>query len=1149
MKYSKVSKWLMPLLAVTMAGCSGSGSTSTNPSNGDGNTGNLAKLSLVAPSSLPAGIAASVPIILTNNDSTTINNLNYAIDNSSNTTGATITFESASAASCRIIAPKASCTLMADIAATPASHPGSFNIATSQGAVSSASKAVTASSVLLVDVNIGLVQSASNTSSGADGLSLYYPNTVVGNADGCTQVIVTAVVTSANAGSFNTIQLVDGNGNLLNYTTLSGNSGNGMTNLALGSVVTLLVTVPSGSSQLQFKAQTANNGSVVSTAANSNTVIVTDPTATVGIINILPNYFNLTTSYESQIITVANSGNGPISSLSFTPSSPLTELSNNCAATLAAGASCQYVIKFNKNLPQAGTSGITVNYNNGSSAQSATATVNYTGIDPVAGLTISGGNNSNFDFTTRTSTPTQSALVTLTNTGNSNESSFNFNSTSVPDFTTNTTGITNACTQATVLAPTESCSVNLVYTNSTATPTTTAVVPVSYTFGQKGLTATSNIHITYQTIQSTAILAITPSPASFTGIVNNGVDSSSQTINIANSGDDTATAITPAISGTNLALFSVDSTASIANPCGSSILAGESCNLSVKFGPASSSITAGSQSANLDVAYTPYSSAATPNTTSAALSGQVSTAQSAIIAQGTATANGFAGGNGESSGSAYQVEQAPAGSRSTPSTLTYTITNTGSVPATSFYIDGTASQGWSYTGCGTQQAPATLTANGGSCTLVFTLNKANVGAANLDLSTLTMHWVDQDSPDGQAQAMSGTVYTNVYVAPSIAIMTNPSSNISIAPGESFTMSASLSGGYDVAAQTIRAGTNTGAISFVNNNCALNSQNSYTCTISAVAASDALAASSLTITLRNSTTPSMAPVPNLVTFAIAKPYFPFSGPVGITLNSAGTIAFIANYNDSTITLCSVNGSTLSNCADSGATGLSRPRGITLNSAGTIAFIANYNDSTIIQCSVSGGVLSNCTDSGASNISHPAGITLNSAGTIAFISNQGGINTITQCSVSGGNLSNCADSGARGLSNPVGMTLNSAGIIAFIASYNNDSIIQCSVSGGILSNCADSGASGLSNPAGIVLNSAGTIAFIVNQRNSTITRCSVNGGSLSNCADSGASSLSNPVGITLNSAGTFAFITNYGNNAIIQCSVSGGTLSNCARTGTR
>lgn len=77
--------------------------------------------------------------------------------------------------------------------------------------------------------------------------------------------------------------------------------------------------------------------------------------------------------------------------LRFTPSSLLIELSNNCVATIATDANCQYIVTFNKALPHAGTSSITANYNDGSRAQTATATVSYNGANPVAGLTISGG--------------------------------------------------------------------------------------------------------------------------------------------------------------------------------------------------------------------------------------------------------------------------------------------------------------------------------------------------------------------------------------------------------------------------------------------------------------------------------------------------------------------------------------------------------------------------------------------------------------------------------------------------------------------------------------------------------------------------------------------------------------------------------------
>ncbi len=749
--------------AVVLSACGGAGSCTTCSSNSTANTGSLDKLSMVAPSSYPAGVAATVPVVVTNNGTETINNLNYAIDPASNTTGGTITIQAASATSCRIIAAKASCTLNAEIAATPASHPGSFSVATSQGAAKSGISTFLASSVLSVNVNIGLVQMPTNTSSGADGLTLYYPSAIVGTTNGSTQVIVTAVVTSANAGSFNTIQLVDGNGNPLNYTILSGNSGTGMTNLAYGSVVSFLVTVPSGSSQVQFKAQTAANGTVTSTSTNSNTVVVTNPATPTGIMNVSPNYFNLTPNSESQIITLSNSGNGAISSLSFTPSLPLTELSNTCGTTLAAGATCQYVVKFNKDIPQSGTSGVTVNYNNGSTSQSATATVNYTGVDPIAGLTIT-SNNPDFDFTTRTNTPSQTSLVTLTNSGNSDETDFSFSP--VTYFTTNTTGVVNPCSVSTILAPGASCNVNLVYNNSTAIGVTTDVIPVSYKYGQTAGSASSSIHVTYNTIQSVAILAITPNPTNFTGIVNNNVDNNLQTVTVANSGDETATLTSTTFSGSNAALFSVATSSS--NPCGASLAANSSCNQDVQFGPTPAA--AGSQIANLDINYIPYTSA-TAITTSASLTGQVSGAQSAIVASAQTSMSGFTSGDGTQFNS-YQIAQGASAA-----TVTYVITNTGTVPANSFYVSGVASSGWSYSGCGANGVPVILAANSGTCTLIFTLNTATAAARNLDLSTLTMNWVDQDTPAGQTQAMSGITYANVYlVTPVTILQTQPANN-------------------------------------------------------------------------------------------------------------------------------------------------------------------------------------------------------------------------------------------------------------------------------------------------------------------------------------------------------------------------------------
>lgn len=777
-----------------LSACGGAGSCTNCSSNSNitpPNIGGLDNISMVAPSSYPAGVAVTIPVVVTNNGAESINNLSYAIDAASNTTGGTITIEASSATSCRAIAAKASCTLNAEIAATPISHPGSFSITTTHGVAQSGIdvfRTFLASSVLSVNVNIGLAQMPTNRNIGADGLTLYYPSSVVGIADGATQFIVTAVITSEDAaGLYNMIQLVDGNGNPLNYTVLSGNIGTGMTNLAYGSVVSFLLTVPSGSSQVQFKAKASHDGSAASTSTNSNTVVVTNPATPVGIMNIFPNYFNLTPNNDNQIITLSNSGNGPISNLGFTVTSPFSELSNNCGTTLAAGATCQYVIKFNKDIPISGTGGVVVNYNNGNTEQSATATVNYTGVDPIAGLTIT-SDNPNFDFITRTKTPSQTSVVTLTNSGNSDETGFNFGL--VTYFTTNTTGIVNPCSSSTILTPGASCSINLVYNNSTELSATTSEIPVSYQYGKSFKTATSSILVTYTTIQSVAILDITPNPATFLGIVDNGVDSNIQTFSVTNSGDETATLLSTTFSGNNAALFSAVNNAS--NPCGASLATNTSCSQDVKFGPTIE--TAGSKTASLNINYIPYTNAIT--TTSASLIGQVSGAQGAIINQGIPTASGFASGTGLDQANQYQVAQSAASP-----TLSYTITNTGAMPANNFNVSGVASSGWSYNGCGANGgSPVTLAANGGSCTLTFTLeDTATVSAHNLDLSALTMNWIDQDSPSGQSQPMIGILYVNVFTP---AVITISPSTATLTPGANATFTVNLAGGYQVADQTI-----------------------------------------------------------------------------------------------------------------------------------------------------------------------------------------------------------------------------------------------------------------------------------------------------------------------------------------------------------
>lgn len=869
MRLNNLLKTTLGLLGVTtLVACSAAGSCP--PGSNSNPTGN-AVLTLTAPNLYPAGVATQVPLMINNSSDYVATGLTYSVPSETNYTNGNITITSASQSNCATIPAHGSCQIMASIAASPISHPGSFTIvATPQtstsvvGKLTSETKALfskaATSATLSLTANIGLVDLPVNTESGINALTPYYPSMVMANESGATTVIVSIAVSSTNAGAaFNTIQLVDSSGNLLsNAQLLTGNSGSGATDLAKPAVVSYLVSIPAGVSQFSFKLQTLENGTVVATGSNVNTINVGSVNSTQGILTIQPNYFNLTPDYSSQQITYTNTGNGAITNLVLTPASPLIAGDTTCGSSLAAGDSCNYTVRFPVVQPIKGVSNVTANYNSTSTTTgNGTATVNYSGTDAIAGLSISSGSNPNFDFSSTTAHSTMSSLVTIKNTGNNLESNIVY-STLPNHFSVSDTGISNPCGATPFsLAAGESCNVNLIYTNSVMTSLTSDEIVVSYNYliASGVAMSTSTVGVTYSTTQSTASLLITPNPYAYGTIVNNGVDSLSNVFTVTNSGEITATGMTASV-----ATGTFFNTVTTTPQCGASLAAGESCNLSVQFGTVESTVPAGTKTDTLNVSYTPYTSA-TPITASSALSGQVATAQSAVIVQAFTNSSGFVGGDGTSSNSAYQVQQ-----NATAPTVTYTLANNGTVSATSFAVTTGSLGAWSQS----NNCPATLEPQA-SCMLTFSLATSATGINNLDLSQVHLTWNDQDNPSGQPQDLSGTVYANVFAAPGIAITTNPSSSISVAPGESFTITATLTGGYNITAQTIHATTTTSAVTFINNDCAISSSAGLgSCTITVNVGASAAAATGNTITISNSTTPTPAatPAPSTVNFDIA-----------------------------------------------------------------------------------------------------------------------------------------------------------------------------------------------------------------------------------------------------------------------------------------
>ena len=333
----------------TLVACSG-GTCAPN----DNPVGDLT-LAIAAPSQYPAGLPVPIQAQLTMTNTSKVNasNLVYtvpAIGESGNYTGVTITPDAgigSASGACTNIAAGASCTFIATIGAY--AKPGSFIVtATPNGTASSNTKTTNSTKSLQagsisVTANLGLVD-VPNTQ------NQYYilpsDQTITANANGATTVMISVWVKQASEG-LSSLRLVDEAGAALTYVTV------GTPSYAINSVNTYRVTIPAGKTLQHIQAlsnvcETLNNGDNNYTAC-SNDADVNLATQGHGILSVQPTQFNLSESYESQVITLTNIGTGNVGSISYpTFSSPFSVVTNNCSSitTLTPGQSCTMTVKY-----------------------------------------------------------------------------------------------------------------------------------------------------------------------------------------------------------------------------------------------------------------------------------------------------------------------------------------------------------------------------------------------------------------------------------------------------------------------------------------------------------------------------------------------------------------------------------------------------------------------------------------------------------------------------------------------------------------------------------------------------------------------------------------------------------------------------------
>jgi hypothetical protein len=298
-------------------------------------------------------------------------------------------------------------------------------------------------------------------------------------------------------------------------------------------------------------------------------------------------------------VTLTNTGTVPLLSPTFTftgnAAADFAVASNTCGTSVAVGANCTVNVTFKPTLAGNRTATLTLGY---TGAGTPALTVGLTGTgtvsevlspNPLTFTNVRAGSGAAGAVTKAvTLTNNDAAPVTITNAPSiaaQNGGNGNFAYTAAG----------STCTSGTVIQAGGTCTINVTYTpGSSGTGTRTATLSVSV----DGAAQTTALSAT--TVAPTN--AVAPTTVAF-GTVARGSSSTATTVTVTNIGTVPMTLTNPFNLGGGTTNFSAGGGTGTACAAGLTLMAGETCSISVKFNPAQATST-GNKSATLTITST-----------------------------------------------------------------------------------------------------------------------------------------------------------------------------------------------------------------------------------------------------------------------------------------------------------------------------------------------------------------------------------------------------------------------------------------------------------------------------------------------------------------------------------------------------------------
>jgi large repetitive protein len=225
---------------------------------------------------------------------------------------------------------------------------------------------------------------------------------------------------------------------------------------------------------------------------------------------------------------------------------------------------------------------------------------------------------------------------------------------------------------------------------------------------------------------------------------------------------------------------------------------------------------------------------------------------------------------------------------------------------------------------------------------------------------------------------------------------------------------------------------------------------------------------------------------------------------VTINYAGTLAYVTNYRNNTIDVISTATNTVVNTIGVGPV----PYVLTINPAGTIAYVPSHYSNYISVINLNTNTVINNITVGAL----PLDSVFNNNGTLAYVTNEGG-STVSVIDVATNSVVNTITVGAS----PYTIAINPAGTLAYVTNYESTTVSVINLATNTVINTITVGTA----PLGVTFNPSGNTAYVAVYVGWDVKVINVSSNTIIDTIP-----VPTPLQVVINPAGTLAYVTQFG-----------------------